>query len=174
MTNLWYQKTRSKTPLDWSSKARTPILICVDDAEYEKARKHFNTINSQYPIESDVKAALDYISNAAYIEKLDDTAYQDQMFREKLLGVYAPLLKDLNEVRNNLESTGIQAYDWPGNPVIRKTIIQMARNSYFAGGSDDALNIIESMNADDMKKWIKELVQNNIEIGIEILISKKD
>ena len=174
LTNLWYQKTRSKTPLDWSSKARTPILICVDDAEYEKARKHFNTINSQYPIESDVKAALDYISNAAYIEKLDDTAYQDQMFREKLLGVYAPLLKDLNEVRNNLESTGIQAYDWPGNPVIRKTIIQMARNSYFAGGSDDALNIIESMNADDMKKWIKELVQNNIEIGIEILISKKD
>lgn len=174
LTNLWYQKTRSKTPLDWSSKARTPILICVDDAEYEKARKHFNTINSQYPIESDVKAALEYISNAAYLEKLDDTAYQDQMFREKLIGVYAPLLKDLDEVRDNLESTGIQAYDWPGNPVVHKTIREMARNVYFAGGSDDALNIIESMNADDMKKWIKELVQNNIEIGIEILISKKD
>lgn len=174
LTNLWYQKTRSKTPLDWSSKARTPILICVDDAEYEKARKHFNTINSQYPIESDVKAALEYISNAAYLEKLDDTAYQDQMFREKLIGVYAPLLKDLDEVRNNLESTGIQAYDWSGNPVVHKTIREMARNIYFAGGSDDALNIIESMNADDMKKWIKELVQNNIEIGIEILISKKD
>lgn len=174
LTNLWYQKTRSKTPLDWSSKARTPILICVDDAEYEKARKHFNTINSQYPIESDVKAALEYISNAAYLEKLDDTAYQDQMFREKLIGVYAPLLKDLDEVRNNLESTGIQAYDWSGNPVVHKTIREMARNIYFAGGSDDALNIIDSMNGDDMKKWIKELVQNNIEIGIEILISKKD
>lgn len=174
LTNLWYQKTRSKTPLDWSSKARTPILICVDDAEYEKARKHFNTINSQYPIESDVKAALEYISNAAYLEKLDDTAYQDQMFREKLIGVYAPLLKDLDEVRNNLESTGIQAYDWSGNPVVHKTIREMARNIYFAGGSDDALNIIDSMNVDDMKKWIKELVQNNIEIGIEILISKKD
>ena len=174
LTNLWYQKTRSKTPLDWSSKARTPILICVDDAEYEKARKHFNTINSQYPIESDVKAALEYISNAAYLEKLDDTAYQDQRFREKLIGVYAPLLKDLDEVRNNLESTGIQAYDWSGNPVVHKTIREMARNIYFAGGSDDALNIIDSMNVDDMKKWIKELVQNNIEIGIEILISKKD
>lgn len=174
LTNLWYQKTRSKTPLDWSSKARTPILICVDDAEYEKARKHFNTINNQYPIESDVKAALEYISNAAYLEKLDDTAYQDQMFREKLIGVYAPLLKDLDEVRNNLESTGIQAYDWSGNPVVHKTIREMARNIYFAGGSDDALNIIDSMNVDDMKKWIKELVQNNIEIGIEILISKKD
>lgn len=174
LTNLWYQKTRSKTPLDWSSKARTPILICVDDAEYEKARKHFNTINSQYPIESDVKAALEYISNAAYLEKLDDTAYQDQMFREKLIGVYAPLLKDLDEVRNNLESTGIQAYDWSGNPVVHKTIREMARNIYFAGGSDAALNIIDSMNVDDMKKWIKELVQNNIEIGIEILISKKD
>ena len=83
------------------------------------------------------------------------------------------MISDINAVRDTLESTGISAYEWNDNPIIRSKISEMASAEYNAGGSDKAANIIDSMDGPELKKWLTEIVRKDMGLGIKIIINKE-
>lgn len=81
---------------------------------------------------------------------------------------------DIEEVREMLESTGISAYEWNNSPVIRNKISSKASAEYNAGGSDKAVQVIEKMKDDELKKWLTEIVKKDMSLGVKIIVNKED
>ena len=172
---LWSERTNgTKNPRQWSEKFRTPILICVDTKIYEDAKKAFSTLNSSNPGESEIKVALAFLQSADFFDNIADQDFRDKCFRKHILGDYASLLADIEEVREMLESTGISAYEWNNSPVIRNKISSKASAEYNAGGSDKAVQVIEKMKDDELKKWLTEIVKKDMSLGVKIIVNKED
>ena len=47
----------------------------------------------------------------------------------------------------------------------------MAEAEYNAGGSDRAIETIDSMHSDELKEWLKELAKKDIELGVKIIVN---
>ena len=115
-----------------------------------------------------MKSALDFLETSSSIERLQDEDAIRQGFL-KLLGSYYIILSDLERVRDELDELAIDAYDWDQDPRIKAKIRKMAKVEYDAGGSDKVVAKIESMNNEDLKRYLVEQVRNNIGLGMEIL-----
>ena len=172
---LWSDKTGgSKNPREWSELYRTPILCCVKAEQYAEAKKAFSTINRSTQSETDIKEALAFIQNADFFNDIFSADYRDKCFAKCILGDYASLLSDIDDVRGHLEETGISAYDWNDSPSVRSKISSMANAVYNAGGSDKVVGIIESMNDAELKKWLTDIVRRDMGLGVKIIINKEE
>lgn len=78
-------------------------------------------------------------------------------------------MRDINKVRQELDALPVKAYDWIDSPIVNQRIQALASAEYYAGGSDKAVQIIDSMSDADLKKYLKELVQKDIDMGIKII-----
>ena len=80
------------------------------------------------------------------------------------------MLTDIQEVKDYLDSH-IEAdpYDWFGLPEIDKKLHQMAEAEYNRGGCERALAKIDEMDIADVKKYLKELIKDNMIVGMEII-----
>ena len=140
---LWKEKAGgTKNPRSWSEHFRTPILICVNAADYSDAKKAFSILNSNTSSESDIKFALEFIQNANFFTDIADASFRDQRFSQEIVGDFSCLLTDLNAVRDNLEDLAISAYEWNDNPRVRDQITALAHKEYNAGGSDHVIKEI--------------------------------
>lgn len=171
---LWKGRTGTKNPREWSERYKTPILICIPYAEYDKANRAFSTMLLSAPSESDVKFALDYLKNAPFFGDFSNEEFRDAKFRDILLGDNAMLLTDLEEVRDKLSATGVSAYDWNTNPAVKTRIHDLAYAKYNAGGSDAVLGIIDGMQDTDLRKWLAEIVKKDIGLGVKIMKNKRE
>lgn len=172
---LWSDKTGgSKNPRVWSEKHRTPILCCMKDTQYIAAKKVFATLNSSTQSEADIKEALEFLQKADFFDDIASADYRDECFAKHIIGDYTSLISDMNAVRDALESTGISAYEWNDNPSIRSKIDSMANAEYNAGGSDKVVDIIESMDDAELKKWLTDIVRKDMGLGIKIVINKEE
>ena len=170
---LWSDKTGgTKNPRVWSEKFRTPILCCVDSSVYTDAKKAFDTLNSGSQSESDIKNALDFLQKANFFENITSMEYCDKCFISRIIGDYSNLLLDINTVRDAFESTGISAYEWNDNPMIRKKLSDMASAEYNAGGINKVIAIINSMDESTLNGWLTDVVKKDMELGIKIIINK--
>lgn len=167
--HLWQEKTGTKTPQDWSKLHRTPILCCVPDEEYEQAQNAFAILNRNLGAEYEVQAGLEYLQRTALFDLIGDETKRDAAFRESIVGRFAALLTNLNEVRDRLERLPVDVYAWADNPQVRKRVEELAQAEYQAGGSDKVLTKIESMDDARLKRYLKELVAGNMRVGLEIL-----
>ena len=82
------------------------------------------------------------------------------------------MLPHIEAVRDALESTGISAYEWNDNPVIRNKVASMASAEYNAGGSDRVLEIIQTMEGEELKKGLTDIVKNDMGLGVKIIVNK--
>lgn len=172
---LWSDKTGgSKNPRVWSEKHRTPILCCMKDTQYIAAKKVFATLNSSTQSEADIKEALEFLQKADFFDDIASADYRDECFAKHIIGDYTSLISDMNAVRDALESTGISAYEWNYNPSIRSKVDSMANAEYNAGGSDKVVDIIESMDDAELKKWLTDIVRKDMGLGIKIIINKEE
>jgi len=172
---LWNEKTeRSKNPRMWSEKYRTPILCCIKADQYADAKKAFATLNSSTQSEADIKEALDFLQKADFFDDIASPDYRDKCFIKSIIGDYKSLISDIDMVRDALESTGISAYEWNDNPYIRNKVSDMAAIEYNAGGSDKVIDIIESMDDTELKKWLTEIVRKDMGLGVKIIVNKED
>lgn len=168
--NLWKEKTASKNPLEWSIRYQTPILCMIDASLYEDAKRTFGVLNSTTQSDSDISLALEFFKDHQDIFAiLQDAEARDQRFAEKVIGNYISLLRDINKVRQELDALPVKAYDWIDSPIVNQRIQALASAEYYAGGSDKAVQIIDSMSDADLKKYLKELVQKDIDMGIKII-----
>lgn len=173
--SLWYEKSKgSKNPRVWSEKYRTPILCCVNESEYTKAKKVFSILNNNTHSEADIKDALSFLQTAEFFERISSSEHRDKCFSDHIIGDYISLLSDIETVRDALENTGISAFEWNDNPIVKKKIVALASAEYNAGGSDKVVDIIDTMDGPELKKWLTDIVKKDMGLGVKIIINKED
>ena len=167
---LWSERTGgTKSPKHWSEHYKTPILCCIDPGIYGEAKKAFAVLNSSQHSESEIKMALEFCEGADFFDVIADSDYRNKCFMEQIVGCYSKLLPDITAIRSALEDTDIAPYDWADDPRIKAKIKNMASVEYNAGGSDAAINTIESMPIDQLKTWLKQLAVSDMELGVKII-----
>jgi hypothetical protein len=168
---LWEEKTSSKTPKEWSSKSRTPILALVPVNLQNDSRRVFDAINRSNPEDADVKFALEFLqTKATFIADLSDKAKIDVAFKRDIIGRFIVILPNAEEVRSHLEAVvSPNHYYWYGDPVVLREVEKFAQARYNKVGSDKVLERIENMDDRRAKEYLKRLIKDNMNVGIEII-----
>ncbi|MCY1714912.1 hypothetical protein [Caproiciproducens galactitolivorans] len=172
LSELWSSKTGGKTkdPWDWSETYETPILCMFDDAERSTARKMFSILKSTNPSEADAKSAMDYLENATFFDSLADSTLRDRNFINRIIGGYAVLLSDVAAVRKKLLSTVYDhVYEWMDNSSVRNEIQKMADKEYKLTGCDKASGIIDKMDANQLRIYLRDKISDDMDFGVQIL-----
>ena len=167
---LWCAKTETDTPAEWSLLHKTPALAMVSAEAYENARIVFEALNEKSTPSTQVEKSLEILEKHG--EMLD--AFQqdnpDLAFQQKILGRYAVVLKDLPTVRDRLKETlGGNVYGWFGHPELQHIISKLAQAEYSKNCASRLAGKIDKMSPAEAKDYLKRLVLNQLEIGIEIL-----
>lgn len=166
---LWKDKTGTKNPREWSSRFRTPVLCCVPDADYEKAKKAFETLNRNWGTDSEIKSAIAFLESTTLFGILADEEKRNAAFQQDIVGEYSTLIPDLDKIRDTLDHLSVDTYDWRDNPSVKGKVKQLAEAEYNAGGSEKVLLKIDKMDDAQLKQYLKRLIKDSITIGIEIL-----
>jgi len=104
---LWKDKTGTKNPGEWSSRYRTPILCCVSEAEFETAKKAFDTLNRTSATETEINTALTFLETTTLYEVLSDEGKRNAAFEREIIGDYHSLLPNLEKVRDALDRLSV-------------------------------------------------------------------
>ncbi|MCM1062314.1 MAG: hypothetical protein NC452_18810, partial [Eubacterium sp.] len=171
MQTMWQDKTGSKDPEDWSDTYATPILCMVSDSERSEARKIFAIIKSTNPSEEEAKAAIEFMEKAKFYDKLSDKDERDKRFMETIVGSNAVLLNDVNDIRKKLRAklSNESPYFWLGSSAVQNCLRSMVDKEYKFKGSEMASQIIDSMDASQLREYLKQRIADDAEFGIQIL-----
>lgn len=170
LRDLWYEKTHTKSPSDWSDKYETPILCMFDDSERTNARAMFRIVMSSNPVEADAKKAIAWLETADFYGRLADETERDKCFVNRIIGDNAILLKDINKVRTELiSSIHDRIYDWMDNSAVQNQLQKLVDKQYKLSGCDAALAIIEKMDADQLRKYLRDRILDDAAFGLQIL-----
>jgi len=175
LSRLWKDKTETNNPREWSKKYRTPILCCVPKADYENAKRAFETLNYKGGADSATKSSLDFLnSTTTLFDVLMSSENRDAAFGRNIVGVYIALLPNLDAVRDELERLPIDIYDWHDDPRIKDEVELLANTEYDASGRDKVLQKIKKMDDTQLRRYLECIVKDNIAIGIEILKQEEE
>lgn len=173
LRDLWKEKTGTDTPKDWSIKYQMPILIMVPDKDTDKWQKIFDLLNSNLMDEKQISECLTAIENADFLENLKDKDLRDHTFKVRILKDNAIVLDNVDEVRQTLVSRiSANPYSWLSSPYLDKTLAEMVRDKYLKGRYTLAMDKIDNMPPEDVKKYLKVLIKTNPTVGIQIIKDK--
>lgn len=171
MYKIWKDKTGTKNPYEWSNRYRTPILCCVCENEFERAKTVFDILNRNWVTDAEIQTAIEFLESTSLFETLANEEKRNEAFLRGIIGEYRILLSNADKVRDVLERLTVDPYNWRGNPSVENKIKQLAEAEYNAGGSDKALLKIDHMDDSQLKQYLKRLVKENMTVGIEIISS---
>ena len=171
LRNMWAEKTGTKDPADWSARYETPILCMFDDTSRDEASEVFAVILSKNASDSDISKAISYLQNADFFDRLRDAAERDRCFKERIIAEYSVLLNDVNSVRKSLlDTVPVEVYKWMENiTTIRNRLKTMADKQYKLNGCERALAVIEKMDTPDLRRYLSDMITDNLAFGMEIL-----
>lgn len=170
LKNLWLEKTGTKDPSDWSERYETPILCMFDDSERGEARAVFDSILAYAASDADITRAIQFLEAATFYDRLNDPQERDRCFMDRLVGEYAIMLQDAEQVRKGLlGSIPDGVYKWMDNFAVRNRLKVMAEKQYKLSGSERAQAIIDKMDIAELRRYINELIADNLTVGLEIL-----
>ena len=170
LRDKWYEMTHTKTPVDWSEKYETPILCMFNDSERSTARKMLKIIQSANPGEGDAKQALQWMDQTDIYDRLEDAAERDRCFMERIVGDNRVLLNNAKRIRSDLLSkVHERIYDWMDNSAVQNQLAKMAEKEYKLSGSDKAMAIIDQMDTEQLRKYLRERIQDDAAFGMQIL-----
>ena len=170
LKNIWQQKTGTKDPSDWSERYETPILCMFNDAERGEVKTIFGTILAYTAPDSEIEKAIQYLENATFYDRLIDSEERDRCFMERIVGDYAIMLKDPEAVRKALvESVPDKIYNWMDNSAVKNRLKTLAEKQYKLSGYERAQAVIDKMDAAQLRRYLNNLIADNLTIGIEIL-----
>jgi hypothetical protein len=173
LRNLWKTLTGTERPFEWSTQYSMPIMVMVPDQESAIARKAFSTINSGKNDTAAIASAFDYISKMSYIDKLNSKEARDKAFAESFLKDYAVLFDDVDKVKDYLKThVTEQPNYWLESKDVVAKIKNLATACYMESGYSKAKKIIDDMPADKVKEYLKQLIEDNIVVGVEIIKGK--
>ena len=162
--------TGTDSPFAWSNKYGVPILAMVPDTETAAARKAFGIINSKSKDAEAIATAEDYISKMAYTADLNDKEKRNKAFVDVFLGEYKVLFDDVDQVIDYLRNhTSDSPYHWLGSKEVASKIKAMANANYMSTGYGKAKKVIDEMPAEEVKEYLKKLIEDNVAVGVEIM-----
>ena len=170
LQKLWKDITGTERPFDWSTKYSMPIMAMVPDQDTAIARKAFSTINSGKKDADAIKSAEDYIKKMSFADKLNSKEARDKAFIETFLKDYAVLIDNVDNVKEYIKKHVSDLPDfWLGSKSVTTQIEKYAKASYMKSGYGKAKQIIDDMDDDKVKEYLKQLIEDNIVVGVEII-----
>ena len=170
LRDLWGEKTGTKDPYDWSARYETPILCMLDDDERPEAKEIFAIMMENSPSEIAINRAIDYLNRVTYFDKLSNSEFRDECFMRRVVGDYALMLDDAQSVRDELAAhITVRPYDWMDNYTVQNQIRILAEKKYKTGGSEKVWAVVEKMDATELRRYLRDLISDNVKVGIEIL-----
>lgn len=176
LINTWKDATKAESPRAWSQTYLMPILCMVDDPSEElMAKEAFDTINAVVKKKKidgkSIEGAMRFLqSHAVLLEKLGDPNARDYAFRKRILGRYDVLLQNIEEVKQELEQHLLaHPYDWYHLTSLEDALRKKAEFVYNGSGYELAAKKIDGMDIAEVKRYLKELIEKNMTVGIEII-----
>lgn len=172
LKKLWLEKTGTFSPKDWSDKYFMPIFCMLTDEQKDKYSWVFAMVMKPGDNKT-VEEAIARLEKATFFERLSDEAARDQAFKACIIGQLGTLLTDINEVKRYLvNNISTSPYNWMNYlPTIQKKLNYLAEQKYLKEGYKLAFSKIDVMNPDAVKSYLKDMIKNNMTVGIEILNS---
>lgn len=173
LKDIWMAKTGTKDPVAWSEQYDTPILCMMDEDERLQAREIFSIMLENSPSETAIKRAIAYLNQVTYFDKLADKELRDHCFMKNVVGDYALMLDNPQDIRKELHSRcPVRPYAWMDNSTVQKQIEILANQKYKEKESKKVWDMFEEMDAIELRRYLKVLVADNVRVGIEILKNK--
>lgn len=170
MRDLWVLKTDTKDPRDWSSRYDTPILCMFDDNERPEAKEIFAIMLEYSPAETSINRVISYLGKATFFDRLKDREMRDRCFMSRVVGDYGMLLEDPQQIRSSLiDHVAVRPYDWMDNATVQGHLKMLAEKKYKTGGGEKVWAMVERMDATELRRYLRELITDNVKVGIEIL-----
>lgn len=175
LQQAWKAKTNSSSPMEWSAMYSMPILAMITGKEENAAREAFTTIGENLNDDTKVRDAINFVETSTSLNALGSRLERDKAFNERILGNYSTILKDINKVKDVLKEKlpTIHPYNWLGSSEVMGVIQSLAQHEYINGGSSEASSVIDSMSSEEAKEYLKRLIKENMNVGIEIIKTKK-
>lgn len=173
LKELWMEKTGTKDPREWSATYDTPILCMLNDDERAEAKEIFAIMLESSPSENSVKRAIEYLNRVTYYDKLKDKEERDRCFMKRVVGDYSYMLDDPQTIRTYLaDHITVRPYDWMDNSTVKSKLKVLAEKKYKTGGSEQVWAVVERMDATELRRYLRDLISDNVNVGIEILKNK--
>lgn len=173
LKKMWLDKTGTVSPSVWSENNKMPILCMMEDTQMRDAKVAFEAINRRKPDAESIESAIAFLENATFFDKLKSKDERDKAFRTSIIKELSVMLTDIEEVKNYLGRVVTDdPYDWFNSSEVERKLRQMAEAKYNQGGCDKALEKIDSMEVADVKRYLKDLIKDNMTVGIEIIKGK--
>ncbi len=170
LQELWRQKAGSEKPREWSRTYRMPIMALVPASEQVKAREAFDALHRSRPERDLIKRAIEYLEHADFFEDMKDSDKRDQAFVKHIIKDLHVMLNDVEAVKDYLFNAGLSVpYDWYQSAEVERRLKQMAEAKYNREGSEKALQVIDSMEIQDVKRYLKQLIRDNMTVGMAII-----
>ena len=110
----------------------------------------------------------------SYVDDLNSEAARDAAFRDVFLGDCSILFENVDEVKAYLCSHASEApFHWLGSKEVTGKIKTMAQAKYIGSGYGKAKKVIDDMPAEQVKEYLKRLIEDNITVGVEIMKGQK-
>lgn len=170
LQSLWYEKTSTKDPIQWSEKYNVPILCMFNDTDRRVVKNVFRIIMSSNPSETDAENAIEFLTNADFYVEIENIEYQEKCFVERVIGGYYVLLQDVSSIKSSLISTiPDRVYDWMDNSAVQTQLRKMADKQYKLSGCDRATEVIDKMDSEQLRRYLKERISDDVDFGMMIL-----
>lgn len=175
LKELWFSKTGTESPLEWSRKYSMPILCIIPPIEQSEAIMVFNVLNNHISDKTKIDEAITYLEKFTHYDKLNSDEARNVFFKKHILKNYAYLLENVENVKQLIKNrlSIIEPYYWLGNIAVEDLLKNIAFQKYNNGGSSKVYQIIDEMSPEELKKYLKNLVKENMTVGIEIMNNKK-
>lgn len=175
LRKLWSDQTETKSPKEWSEKYGMSVLYMFDEKETIDAKKALDVLNENRPNSEKVKRTIEFIEkNKNIFDSLKNEQLRDKIFIKKIIKDYSVILNNISEVKQILrERLAEDVYNWIMVQTQIDNIIKcFAQNKYDSIGYSKAIKKIEEMNSEDVKKYLSDLIKDNMTVGIQIIKSK--
>lgn len=177
MRKLWEEKTGTKNPREWSNKYQTPILCMFNDEDRQRIRPYLNILNNDSPKDEDVKRTIDFLTDDAssnIFERLASEQERDKCFLDGVVEDYAVILGNVNDIRAYLKSNAkTSPYNWFEDKSVKHLLENHAGDIYRDEGFMEALKVVDKLELNDLRYYLRELITDNLNVGIEILKNKE-
>lgn len=157
----------------WSERYQTPILAMVPAEERQQAKRLFAALRNTSSSDTEITAALSYLEGApSFLANLRDQVAIDAAFVRELIGNYHTLIT-VDDARHAISSrVPDDAVDWMTGNAARDVIREEAELNYLSGANQALLNRIDEMQPDQAKIYLKQLVQDKMDVGIQMMDSE--
>ena len=173
LRNLWFEKTGTNDPADWSKRYQTPLLCMFDDGERPLAREMFQIVQSVTPAKAEAEKALEYLQKANFYDRLSDTpesaAERDRCFMTRVVGAASVLLDNPENIRKYLAArSGEPPYEWMDNRTVQGCIHEMLDREYKLNGYERVKERIDQMDAESLRRYLLKRI-DDVDFGMQIL-----